>query len=345
MIDPHVHCRDWGESHKETIKHALHVAERAGISGIFDMPNTYPAITSRELAMKRINEADELKSNVFYGLYIGLTPYPVQISEAVSAWKELFPRVVGLKMYAGRSVGNLGITNEDAQKSVYQTLTDERYDGVLAVHCGKESLLKPNLWDPRMPISHSYSWPSESETKSIEDQIRFAAYSNFKGRLHIVHVSVPSSVELIDWVRGRDSIKISCGVTPHHCCLDYNSIPPPPEGLCYKINPSLRDKVSAKKMLQFLLEGKIDWVETDHSPHTLKEKLEKPYMSGFPGLPFYPHFINLLKEKGMSDRKIKKITHDNICKIFGFNVPELKIEPDYNLHSGYEVDVYKEKRK
>jgi dihydroorotase len=344
MIDPHIHCRDWAQSHKETIAHALSVAERMGLSGIFDMPNTDPPITLRELVEKRLNDARKVNSQVFYGLYMGVTSSPSQIKEAVMTWREFFPMVVGLKMFAGHSVGNLGIIQEDEQRLVYQTLSNEGYNGVLAVHCEKEFFLKPDLWNPLNPSSHSYARPPEAEVKSIEDQIRFAEDYQFTGRLHIAHTSVPKSVELVDNARKQGAIKISCGITPHHCCLDYELIPNSPEGLLYKVNPPLRDRSSAKRMLTLLKEGKIDWIETDHAPHALKEKLEKPYMSGFPGLSYYPHFINSLRKEGFSDMQIIDLTHNNICSIFGFNIPELGKNPDLGLNPEYEVDVYKGKR-
>ena len=127
MIDPHVHCRDWKQSHKETIAHALSVAERIGLSGIFDMPNTSPPINSRELVEKRLADAYKTDSPVFYGVYAGLSSDPNQIKEVVETWRELFPKVVGLKMFAGHSVGNLGIVGEDEQRLVYQTLSNEGY--------------------------------------------------------------------------------------------------------------------------------------------------------------------------------------------------------------------------
>ena len=61
--------------------------------------------------------------------------------------------------------------------------------------------------------------------------------------------------------------------------------------------------------------------------------------------PFYPHFVNILKSKGASDELINKITHDNIIEAFGINadiIPNTNREPDFNLGSEYEFDVYKE---
>ncbi len=256
MIDPHVHCRGWTQSHKETIEHALSVAERIGLSGIFDMPNTSPPITSKELIKKRLREAYKTNSPVFYGLYAGLTSNPAQINEVVKAWRELFPRVVGLKMFTVKSgPSNLEVSKEEEQRLVYQTLSEEGYEGVLVVHCEKEELLKPNLWNPENPKSHSYARSPESEVKSIWDQLIFASDSEFKGKLHIAHVSVLESVEIIGVSQRWSKVKVTCGVTPHHCCLNYDSIPSSKDGLLYKVNPPLRDADSSKRMLELLRQG------------------------------------------------------------------------------------------
>ena len=342
MIDPHVHCRDWSQSYKETIAHALSIAEKVGISGIFDMPNTNPPIITKDLVIKRLKDATKANSEVFYGIYMGLTSNAEQIKEAVDCYFDLFPKVVGFKMYAGHSVGNLAVTKEEEQLLVYKTLSKLGYEGVLAVHCEKESLMKPQLWSPLNPITHSYVRSEEVELESVRDQINFAKEADFNGNLHICHISSPKSVELVD--ETRNNIRISCGVTPHHCILSYESIQDSPDAILYKVNPPLRSQESVDKMLQYLFNGKIDLIETDHAPHSLEEKIKNPFMSGFPGLPFIPHFLNLLARKGFSEEKLLRLTHRNVNDIFGINIPMKDQDIAFNLDSEYEVDVYKNLR-
>ncbi len=339
MIDPHVHCRDWNESHKETIAHALLVAERAGISGIFDMPNTNPPIISRELAIKRIEDAGKVDSKVFYGLYFGLTSDPKQIEEAVQTYNELFPSVVGFKIYAGHSVGNLAISVEEEQRRIYKTLAELGYKGVVAVHCEKESLFNQELWNPHYPRTHSLARPAIAETESIKDQIHFASESDFKGTLHIAHISHPESVLLVNQARKNTSLKITCGVTPHHCLLG-NELMTGENGILYKVNPPLRSGADCEIMVKYLHEGLIDFIETDHAPHTLHEKLNAPYMSGFPGLPFVPHFLRFLLHIGFSEERITYRTHQRICEAFNIDIKDTPMHVDYGLEQEYEVDVY-----
>jgi dihydroorotase len=335
-IDPHVHCRDGKQAYKETIEHALSVAELAGFSAIFDMPNTDPPVTRRDHVLGRIALARQAKSHVFYGTYVGATRDENQITETVRLYEE-FPEVVGFKMYAGKSVGDLEITQEEAQRKVYENLAKSGYRGVVAVHCEKEGLMKPHLWNSQYPVSHAYARPPEAEVESVKDQIRFSQEAGFEGTLHIAHISVPEAVQVVD--DSRQKMHITCGVTPHHLLFDMTRLEDG-GGLLYKMNPPLRPPGMNAQMLSYLRSGMIDWVETDHAPHTLNEKLFHPYMSGIPVLHFYPRFIEWLKSKGFEEERIRKITFENPRRIFGLAISRRYVEPNTRLYSQYSFDPF-----
>ena len=312
MIDPHVHCRDGRQTYKETIKHVFEIAEKQGVTKIFDMPNTDPPVLCEFDIQERLKFVPEDRREDYF-LYIGATADEKQLKEAVECYNR-YKEVVGIKLYAGKSVGNLALINSEEQKKVYQILSNLEYEGVLAAHCEKESCFKPELWDPALPITHSYARPKEAEIESLKDQIKFVKEVNFKGILHIVHVSCPESIELID--RARKEIKITCGVTPHHLLWD-NEMLNRPDGLLYKINPPLRDKKDVEKLRQCLKEEKIDWIETDHAPHAIGEKLFPPYLSGYPSLYLYRDFVEkFLPTLGINEKSIKNLTFKNIYKAF-----------------------------
>jgi dihydroorotase len=349
MIDPHVHLRDWNQSSKETIKHGLLVAYKAGLDAVFEMPNTDPSLISLELIKKRIQLADksiqELKINIFHGIYVGITDDINQIKEMVNAYNTLFPRVIGFKMFAGRSTGNLGLLKEEKQKLIYSTLAKLNYKGVIAVHCEKESYFKSNLWNYNKPITHCFARPPISEVKSVKDQIQFAHEEGFKGTMHIVHISVPETLSLIESKRKEVKFKITCGITPHHALL-YDEMMNEKDGILLKVNPPLRSRQMQKEMFQALIDGRIDFIETDHAPHTLIDKKEK-HASGFAGLAFYPRFINFLKNKNLSSEFINQITHLNIEKTFEIKIEQNKDNKKYDkeiinsLINEYEFNAYK----
>ena len=264
-IDSHVHLRDFRQAYKgETVKHGLEVARDSGVDAVFDMPNTSPPIMNEELVIKRLKLAKEANvPEVFYGLYIGLTQDLEQVKRAVDITRK-FKEVIGMKLYAGHSVGNLGVTKTEQQFEVYNTLSKEGYKGVLAVHCVKESEMDSSKWHYENPISHCHSRPEKAEIESVGDQIMFANATNFKGKLHIAHISSPKAVDLVNQA-GIFPVDASCGICPHHFIYDWTKMSNG-NGILFKMNPPLREPSSREKMLDYLRGGKIDWIETDHAP-------------------------------------------------------------------------------
>ncbi len=344
MIDPHVHLRDWNQAAKETLRHGLGVAYRAGLDGVFEMPNTDPPLTSREMILRRIDDADaavkSLGISIFHGLYAGVTAVPRQIEEAVRAWRELFPRVVGLKMFAGQSTGNMGIGGMDAQALVYRTLAALGYTGVLAVHCEKEALMRAEVWDPAQPASHARARPPAAEVASVDDQMRLAAAASFRGTLHVCHITTPWAVDLLRNAHGAAAagLRVTCGLTPHHALLDA-AMMEEEHGLLLKVNPPLRPKPLPALMLRRLRDGAIDWIETDHAPHARRDKTDG-FASGVPGLPFYPRFVRMLRETGAEEETLVELTHGAICRQFGITVARSGRSADEGLAGEYEFDPF-----
>ncbi|MDA3871044.1 MAG: dihydroorotase [Candidatus Marinimicrobia bacterium] len=339
MIDPHVHLRDWRQANKETVCHGLKIADEVGLDAVFEMPNTDPPIIDRNTVMKRIKLADSCNINIFHGLYIGLTIHKEQITEAVKLHKKLFPRVVGLKLYAGPSTGSLAVKDHGHQKFVFRTLKKLNYNGVVAVHCEDETLFESDKWIPHIPITHSEVRPPEAEISSVKNILKIAQDIKFDGSVHICHISVPGSVTEIEKAREQDQIKVSCGITFHHALL-YKQLMKKTNGIFLKVNPPLRDLETQKKMFQMILDKKIDVIETDHAPHQLVDKLREPYSSGISALPFYTQFIQILKENGMSDNEIDDLTHNNINKIFNMNIQNTHKNRSVISKNEYEYDPF-----
>ncbi len=317
-IDPHVHCRDWKWSYKATIKSVMDAALSQGVDAVVDMPNTDPPITSRELAEKRLETARAEGVHDGYYIYMGVTKDQEQLRKAVDV-VDSNPKVVGLKMFAGRSVGSLGVVDEQSQRDVYSALAESGYKGVLMLHCEKESMFKPEDWDPRKPYTWNMARPPAAEAESVRDQLRLASECGVRAHIHICHISVPESVNIVD--EARKHMDISCGVTPHHLTLSTKDMQDE-AGVVYKVNPPLRDPGQMEEMLGLLKKGKIDFIETDHAPHTREEKEYSPskkpgdYLSGIPSLNGYSEFLDRLKTLDFSENEIEKITYLNVKRVF-----------------------------
>jgi dihydroorotase len=120
-------------------------------------------------------------------------------------------------------------------------------------------------------------------------------------------------------------------------------------GILYKVNPPLRHPETRKKLFKKFVRGEIDILETDHAPHTLDEKTGaldsqgKPqYMSGIPGLASWPDFLRILIKRKANPDLIKNMTHENVNRIFGTNIPELNLPvTSESLTGEYAFDAYK----
>ncbi len=328
FIDPHVHCRDWNQSGKETIKTAGEAAVHGGVTRVHDMPNTDPPILHQTDVEKRIETWRKSKTPVDYGLYCGVTGRQTQIREAVDAVGK-YGEVVGLKMYAGESTGDLQLTDPKDQLLVYRTLSRLGYRGVLMVHCEKTSEFRNRVWSVNRPETWCEIRPPSAETESARDQIEFAVKSGFKGKLHICHSSLPETVSL---AKGTSSVKVSCGATPHHLLLSYESMQNRSRGLYYKVNPPLRKREKVQALVKELYDGNIDWIETDHAPHTVSEKLNAHFFSGLPGLDNYSNFITALNIHF-------RIPLDDLLRMTSFNAAKAFGLPDREIKAGNEANL------
>ena len=321
-IDPHVHFRDGEQSYKETIAHGLQLAGEQGVDIVFDMPNTVSPILTLTDVEKRLKLVPETEKHRYY-LFVGATGDEQQLTEAVKMVNSV-KEVIGIKMFAGKSIGNLQIISGCVQKRVYKTLAGLSYKGVLAVHCEKESFMPHYEFNHRVPFTHTVARPKNAEIESVKDQIRFVQETNFQGTLHICHVSCKESIELINDARRAfpTPMKITCGVTPHHLLWDDSKLLDKTYGLLYKTNPPLRNLHDVFALRDKLKRGLIDWIETDHAPHALGEKLYSGYPSGYPSLYLYKNLVErfLPFRLGLCHEQVVKLTYGNIVKTFGLEL-------------------------
>ncbi len=326
MIDAHVHLRDWGQSEKETLLHGMSVALYSGIDEIFDMPNTFPPLTDRPSIERRIADAKRCGLPLRYHLYAGVTSDPKQMEEVVTLYREYPREVIGLKMFAGHSTGNMGLIEGETQRKVYRTLASLGYEGVIALHCEKESLLRPELEDSSDFFTHSLARPVEAEVASVADQIRYSEEEGFRGHLHICHLSSVFTLTLVEEAKKKGR-RISCASTPHHLLL--NSTHASDRALYAKMNPPLRSEEERDALFAALLAGRIDWVETDHAPHTLEDK--EGGASGIPGFSGLLLLVKRLYEEGCPHSLMQSLLGGRVQQVFSLEQREVFIPPQASI--------------
>ena len=339
FIDGHVHFRDFEEEDKETIKNGLEVARDSGLVAVLDMPNNKPAVMSRVEIENKIRKAKDADvKEVLYRCFMGITSDLEQIKEAVYVCNK-YEQVPGIKVYLGHSTGRLGITLEEEQRFLMKTLTNLDYRGLLVAHCEKEDHIHDHIWTPDNPISHCHARPEESEIASVEDLLSMVIEFNFKGRVHVAHISSPTAVDLV-YNAKMAGMDITCGSCPHHWIYDWNRMNEP-DGLYFKMNPPLRSPESQQGMFEYLRTEKIDMIETDHAPHKENEKNREGgiFMSGIPGLASWPIIVEYLRFNNFSEKLIEKLVFLNPAKLYNLDVNTRKV--NYKDRRGdYPYDPY-----
>ena len=244
LIDPHVHVREPGQTHKEDWDTATQSALAGGVTMILAMPNTKPPIFDAATLDLALTAAKQ-NARCDYAQFIGAGP---DNSEAAAS---LTDKSAGLKMYLD------------------STFSELRLDDM-------------TLWMPHF-VNFPKDMPIvlHSESRTMAAGILFAAI--YDRPVHIAHISLKEEVLLIKAAKER-GIKVTCEVCPHHLFLSKDDIPAisyghPGRG---EVRPRLATKEDVEALWQNM--DVIDCFATDHAPHTLEEKDSENPPPGFPGL-------------------------------------------------------------
>ncbi|MDR7318601.1 dihydroorotase [Brevibacillus nitrificans] len=261
LIDVHVHLREPGFEHKETIETGAKAAARGGFTTICCMPNTRPSIDSVETVSYILDKAREA------GM-ARVIPYGAITVRQLG--KELTD-FAGLKeagIFALTDDG-VGVQSTAMMKKAMQAAKELGIS--IVAHCEDDDLLIPGaaLHDGEVAKRHGLPGiPSESESIHVGRDILLAEQTGV--HYHVCHISAKESVRLVRDGK-RAGVNVTCEVTPHHLLLCDEDIP---ENLDtnWKMNPPLRSREDRAALIAGLKDGTIDMIATDHAPHTAEEK-------------------------------------------------------------------------
>jgi len=299
LIDPHVHVREPGQTHKEDWDTATSAALAGGVTMILAMPNTKPAIFDGETLDIALSAARQ-KARCDYGQYVGAGPDNADILPSLAS------NAAGLKMYLDSTFGEL------------------RLDDM-------------TLWMPHFArFPKDYPIVLHSESRTMAAGILFAAI--YDRPVHIAHISLKEEVLLIKAAKER-GIKVTCEVCPHHLFLTkpYPSGRGQGEGESPTINgrTEVRPRLATQSDVDALWDNLdvIDCFATDHAPHTLEEKDSDNPPPGFPGLEtLLPLLLTAVDAQRLTLDDIIQKSVINPRKIFKLpEQPETWVEVDENV--------------
>lgn len=265
LTDIHVHFREPGFTDKETIASGSRAAARGGFTTVAAMPNTNPVPDTVEKfhAIQEIIDRDAVVNVLQYApITSGLRSEELVDMAAINAFAYTNDGVgvqtAGVMYQAMKLAASLN-------KPIVAHTEDDSilYGGVMHEGQRSQELGLPGIL-------------SIVESSQIARDIHIAEATG--AHYHVCHVSAEQSVAAIREGKRR-GIRVTGEVTPHHLILSELDIPS--DDATYKMNPPLRSVKDRDALVEALLDGTLDFIATDHAPHTQEEKSK-----GFVGSPF-----------------------------------------------------------
>jgi dihydroorotase len=263
LIDVHVHLREPGQEHKETIATGTASAVAGGFTAVACMPNTDP-----------VND------------HAGITQF-ILARAAAANLARVYPIGAVSIGSRGEQMAELGeqraagcVAFSDDGRPVASALLMRRaleYAGMLRApivnHC-EDPTLKGDGVVHEGAVSSALGLrgiPGEAESIMVERDVSLAELTG--GHVHIAHMSARQSLRAVRAGKAR-GVRVTCEVAPHHFILSDEAL----EGrVAYdtnlKMNPPLRSAADRDAMLEGIADGSVDLIATDHAPHHLDEKL------------------------------------------------------------------------
>jgi len=269
LIDPHVHLREPGGEHKETIATGSAAAARGGFTAVCCMPNTTPALDTPELVRFVLDRSAQAMRHshaarvfpVAAGTKGRRGDEPAEIQLCAQAGAVAFSD-------DGDAIASAGVMS--------RVLTHVKRTGLVFMqHCQDPTMTRGAAMHAGT-LSATLGlggWPRIAEEIIVERDARIAA--SVGCRYHVQHISSAGSCEILARVRKDPAVRslITGEASPHHLLLTcdevnarggYNTLA--------KVNPPLRDKADVNALVEAVASGVVTVLATDHAPHSADEK-------------------------------------------------------------------------
>jgi dihydroorotase len=263
VIDAQVHFREPGKEYKEDLGSGSRAAVRGGVTSFLEMPNTDPPTSTQAALDDKLARAAQ-KSVANYGFFIGATPENLDVLNSASP-------VCGIKIFMGSSTGSLLVNRPEDLERIFANGTR-----LIAVHAEDEARInarRAQFAGRTDPAAHSEI--RDNECARLATELALSLSKKYRRRLHILHLSTHEEVAML---RADKPAWVTAEVIPNHLLLNVGDYVA--QGTLVQMNPPIRTAADNAALWDGLHDGVIDFIATDHAPHTLEEKAR-----GYPGAP------------------------------------------------------------
>ena len=261
LIDIHVHLREPGQTHKETIATGTAAAAAGGFTAVAAMPNTIPVNDSPDIT--RWMQAPERNAAV--------RVFPIGAATRGSKGEAIND------FAALKAAGAVAVTDDGhpilKDGIMRETLAAAARVGLSVIQHAEDTRMTQGCSMNAGPTAFKLGlrgMPPEAESSLVERDIRLVTeLRDPRVHLHVAHTSTAAAVAAVRQAR-RNGLRVTCEVAPHHFLLTEEHV-----GLYNthaKMNPPLRSAADRDAMIEGILDGVVDAIATDHAPHATHEK-------------------------------------------------------------------------
>lgn len=315
LVDVHVHFREPGQVHKETIETGSKAAAHGGFTTVGAMPNVVPVPDSVDKFKNQIKLNEQSRVKIIQYAPVTLD----ETSDQLSPIEDLYNAGAFAFSNDGHGIGNAK-TMFDAMLRIAQL------NSHLAAHVEDQNLFNKGVINSGK-ASTRLGLPAiekVSETSQLARDLLLAKESGV--HYHVCHISTKDSVDLIRMAKDA-GINVTCEVTPHHLLLSDRDIKS--DDANFKMNPPLRSESDREALIAGVLDGTIDMIATDHAPHAKDEK-NKGFLKsafGITGIETsFPLMYTLFVKSGlMNIEKLIYLMSTNPARIFNLEAGKVEV--------------------
>ena len=262
FIDMHVHLREPGFEHAETIETGSRAAAAGGFTSVCPMPNTSPVNDNPTVTSYIIERASR---------HALTSVFPVGAITLASAGETL-AAIGSMKKAGAVAVSDDGRPVMNARVMRRAMETARAFDLPVIGHCEDLNLsadgdMHEGLGSTRLGLR---GIPACSEDVMVARDLLLAEVTG--ARFHVAHISTRRSIELVAEAKAK-GLPVTCEATPHNMSLADADMPPYDSN--YKMKPPLRSRDDVAAVVDAIAAGIVDAIATDHAPHAGSEKMQE----------------------------------------------------------------------
>ena len=259
LVDIHVHFRDPGQTHKESIRTGTEAAAAGGFTSVICMPNTSPVCDNAGTIQRILDKvARDAVINV----------YPTGCLTLGMEGKSLAPtgQLKTAGVVAMTDNGKCVQSNEIMRRAVEYA---KMFDLTIMDHCQDETqtegaVMNEGEWSLRLGLR---GWPKTAEDIMVARNVLLAELTG--AHIHMQHVSSGTSIDIIRRAKERNA-PVTAEACPHH--FEFTDADLHDYDTNLKVNPPLRTDADREAIIDALKDGTLDCIASDHAPHTPTEK-------------------------------------------------------------------------